>query len=154
LRLRRHLHCWARFEAGSCDLAFASITWGSDEGNDTFEEVTPPSASELEAPGGTSREALAKKYEAGELQKLDEIYIDFDMSDPPGSGSDCMCSYGEYVPTLENLDFEPFLERATSRAHFHHQTLPEPKAPFAIVRREWWTLTSPNLVAIHIYYGV
>ena len=43
---------------------------------------------------------------------------------------------------------------AESRARFHYESLASPKAPFTIERREWWTLTSPNLVAIHIYFRV
>lgn len=62
-----------------------------------------------------------------------------------------MISYGEYVPALEGLDFEPFLERAEDRARFCRRTS-DPSAPFRILRREWWTLTSPNLLAIHVYF--
>jgi hypothetical protein len=143
----RLMHAWFRFEGSSSDSVSASMTFGVD----CPERMSAPAAVELEMPGGVTREMLTKEYMEGKHQKLDEIYIDFDMSDPPGSGRDCMLSYGEYVPALEGLDFEPFLDRAEDRARFYHRTS-DPDAPFRILRREWWTVTSPNLVAAHIYF--
>ena len=156
-RTWRLAQAWGRFGGQIMELASASITFGllfpEDDGEIPEGEPTA-TPQELTVPALATVEAQWKDYAEGRHKHVDEIYIDFDMTDPPGTASDCMLSYGEYVPALDGLDFEPSLERAESRARFHYESLASPKAPFTIERREWWTLTSPNLVAIHIYFRV
>jgi hypothetical protein len=85
-----------------------------------------------------------------EAPYLDEIYVDFDMSDPAGPSNDITLSYGEYVAACQGVHFEPFVERAEGRARFHCSQ------PFRIFRREWSCLSTnkqkdPHIVVVHLW---
>ncbi len=115
----------------------------------------------LAVPSGGVPATFAAKHrnDTSAAPYVDEIYVDFDMSDPSGAGRDITLSYGEYVTACRDVGFEPFVHRAESRARFHCQSLTSvPTAdtqPFAIVRREWTCLSTnkqmdPHIVVVHL----
>ena len=91
-------------------------------------------------------------------QPIHEIYVEFDHRDPAGSSGSSMLSYGEYVPSCTGVNFEPFVERATQFATSHHHLLTNQPAcvetPVKIIRRQWFSVTNPDVVVVHVYFDV
>lgn len=90
-------------------------------------------------------------------QRADEIYNEFDFTDPstPDPGPITL-SYGESISgSNPTLDFRPFVERAERVARWYHallQTLGEASShSFRIQRREWF-LGSQSFVTVHICF--
>jgi hypothetical protein len=113
----------------------------------------PPSAESLSAPGGATLEELERLAP----QRADEIYNEFDFTDPamPDSAPISL-SYGERIPGGDAaVDFGPFVRRAETVARSYHTLLRNfneaGAQPFRIRRREWF-LASESLVTIHICF--
>ncbi len=149
-------HGWRSIDVGSHRFLFAFLTMGlisPANGESMPQGEIAPAPEELMTPGGATTEFLQQAA----AQRVDEIYVDFDHGVlPGGTAGVVMFSYGESVAACEDIDYEPFLSRAEKRARFHYD-LPESrhasqKAPFQVIRREWWCVTNPNLVAVHIYF--
>lgn len=146
---------WFCHELGTQTLVSASITKGliypaDDTPQPRGEDI--PSATHLTAPSGGVPAAFADRHRNApeEAPYLDEIYVDFDMSDPAGPSNDITLSYGEYVAACQGVHFEPFVERAEGRARFHCSQ------PFRIFRREWSCLSTnkqkdPHIVVVHLW---
>ena len=111
-----------------------------------------PTDEALRSPGGATREELGRLAP----QAADEIYNEFDFSDPstPNTGV-VTVSYGEPFPGDDAIDFWPFVERAERVARFYHgilQTFGEAGTqPFRIRHRAWF-LASQTFVTIHICF--
>ena len=64
-------------------------------------------------------------------------------------------SYGEHVESCAGIDFAPFVERAENRARFYYDLLVghsgSAKAPFTILRRDWFAVPE-TLVVVIIYF--
>jgi hypothetical protein len=92
-------------------------------------------------------------------QRADEIYNEFDFTDPSTPNTDPITlSYGESISGSDpSLDFRPFVDRADKVARSYHkllQSLGEASAQsFRIQRREWF-LASQSFVTIHICFAV
>ena len=90
-------------------------------------------------------------------QRADEIYNEFDFTDPSTPGADPITlSYGESISGRDlNLDFRPFVERAEKVARYYHallQSLGEASTRSFQVRRREWFLASETLVTIQIFF--
>ena len=119
-------------------------------------EVTgepPPTEEALRSPGGATLEELERLAP----QRADEIYNEFDFTDPSTSKTDPITlSYGESISGhYPNLDFRPFVERAEKVARFYHallQSLSEASTRSLQIRRREWFLASQTFVTIHICF--
>jgi hypothetical protein len=113
----------------------------------------PPAEAALRSPGGATLEELERLAP----QRADEIYNEFDFTDPSSPNTDPITfSYGESTFSSDpSLDFTPFVERAETVARSYHallQSFGEAGADsFRIQRREWF-LASPSFVTVHICF--
>ena len=113
-----------------------------------------PTAEELTSPGGATLETLTRCAP----QRADELYNEFDFTDPSGTNSDpVILSDGESVPACEAINFQPFVQRAEKLAGFYcdlFQALTGASKAEAlkIIRREWYCVTNPSLVTVHIHF--
>jgi hypothetical protein len=106
----------------------------------------------LRSPGGTPLEGLGRLAP----QAADEIYNEFDFTDPPTHHADVVTfSYGEPVWSRHAIDFSPFVVRAEKMARSYHgllQTFGEAGSqPFRVRHREWF-LASQTFVTIHVCF--
>ncbi len=115
----------------------------------------PPTVKAFRDPGGATPESSAPEdVKSSFPQALEEIYTDFDVRDSGATGPNVsLFSYGEYVPSADNVHFEAFVRRAERRAKFHCDWFRRsgPRS-FAVVRREWFSTTNPDLVVVHVYF--
>lgn len=113
----------------------------------------PPAKEALRSPGGATLEELERLAP----QRADEIYNEFDFTDPSTPNpAPITLSYGESISGSGTVvDFRPFVKRAEKVARSYHallQTLGEASAQsFRIKRREWF-LASQTFVTIHICF--
>ena len=113
----------------------------------------PPTDEALRFPGGATLEDLERLAP----QRADELYNEFDFTDPSSPNTDPITfSYGESTfSSDQSLDFTPFVERAETVARSYHallQSFGEAGADsFRIQRREWF-LASPSFVTVHICF--
>lgn len=144
-------HGWASKEFGAHRFVFAFLTLGLTAGGEKPVGLNPPTPEALMAPGHDPPGIFTSK--PIEPKSIDETYTDFDHRDPDCAYPDIVLfSYGEYVPSAEGLDFEPYIARAETMAKFHRGLIEE--GPLDIVRREWMCATHPDLAVIHIYFRV
>jgi len=138
-------------------VATAFITMGlvcASQGDSVAQGDDAPTAEALMSPGGATLETLTRFAP----QRADELYNEFDFSDLSGPGSDpVILSYGESVPTCEAMNFQPFVERAEKLASFYYDLLQalagaSRVAALKIIRREWYCVTNPNLVTVHVHF--
>ncbi len=101
----------------------------------------PPTAEQLLVPGGASLESFSAPPPNGGFSG-GELYNDFDYALTPGPG---MFSYGEYVSSADDVDFESFIERAEATAKIGG-------AKHGFVAREWYCTRDPALAVVHLYY--
>jgi hypothetical protein len=136
-------------------IVTALITVGlrcSDQGGMDVQGEPVPTEEALRSPGGATLEELARFAP----QRADEIYNEFDFTDPSTPNTDLVTlSYGEPISDGDTVDFRPFVERAERLARSYHallQTLGEASSqPLRIKRREWF-LASQTFVTIHICF--
>src|SRR5262249_996451 len=103
-------HTW--FRHGATNLVRAAITFGViclNESELPRYGVGEPTYQELAASGGMTREQLIA---SGTTQRLDKIYTDTDIRDESDTTSVFLFSYGEYVETIEGINYGPFIKRA------------------------------------------
>jgi hypothetical protein len=133
--------------------AFVTLGLGcSDHSLADVQGEPAPTDEALRSPGGATLEELGSLAP----QTADEIYNEFDFTDPSTPNADVVTvSYGEPLSGDDAIDFWPFVERAERLARFYHgilQTFREAGTqPFRIRRREWF-LASQTLVTIHICF--
>lgn len=156
---------WFCHELASQNLISASITKSlvcPGEGTARCRGEDVATAVILAVPSGGVPAIFATKHrdDTGQAPHVDEIYVDFDMSDPSGAGRDITLSYGEYVTASRDVDFEPFVHRAEGRARFHYKSFRDVPTvdtrSFTIVRREWTCLSTnkqkdPHIVVVHLW---
>ena len=113
-----------------------------------------PTDDELSAPGGASLADLARLAP----QRADEIYNEFDFTDPSAATHLITVSYAEPIPEIpggESTDFKPFVDRAERFANSYHHLLQhfgEVNTPFRPTHREWF-LADRKLVTVHICFS-
>lgn len=138
-------------------IVTALITLGlrcSDRDGIDMKGESVPTEEALRSPGGATLEDLARLAP----QRADEIYNEFDFTDPSTSNADVVTlSYGEPVSGADTIDFRQFVERAERLARSYHcllKTFGEAGSqPFRIKRREWF-LASQTFVTIHICFDL
>ncbi|HXP87686.1 MAG TPA: hypothetical protein VN841_23335 [Bryobacteraceae bacterium] len=147
-------HSWSRIPGQAhdfpCAVCVVELACPRSERTEGESEPTPQA---LKEPGGTPPE----KFAGLTMQRADEFYNEYDVCDPPGMSTDPVTfSYGEYVETCDGIDFEPFLERAENRARFHYDLIAgrpgSAKAPFAVLRRDWWAIADAKFVVVVVYF--
>ena len=83
------------------------------------------------------------------MNRLDEIYKDVEVGEP--SPHIVLFSYGESVPTDQEVDFAQVVERAEQRAKWHHDLIARSApAAFNVVKRQWWC-SDPAQAVVHVY---
>jgi len=125
---------------------------GPDQSLTDVQGEPVPTDEALRSPGGASLEELDHLAP----QAADEIYNEFDLTDPPTQRADVVTfSYGEPISSGDGIDFSPFVARAEKMARSYHrllQTFGEAGSqPFRIRHREWF-LASQTFVTIHICF--
>ena len=114
-----------------------------------------PTGEQLSAPGGATLETLTRFAP----RRVDEIYSEFDFTDPSGTANDpVMLSYGESIPRSEATDFLPSVQRAEKLARFYYDVLQAwpgspPGEPFRIIRREWYRVTNTDLITVQVHFN-
>lgn len=152
LHTRILAHTW--FRHANTDLVRAAVTLGVtclNEGIVGAEGESIPTRDALAVPGGITAEQLAGRNP----KAFDEIYSDGDIRTESEAETIFQFSYGEYVHSVDGLDFRPYLDRAERLARIHigfqkdkarsNEGFPQ------IVRREWFCATNPNIAVIHVF---
>jgi len=95
----------------------------------------------------------ARLKEITDQRRFDEIYSDGDVRKESDHSGIFTFSYGEYVRTLEQIDYRFLMKRAKDLARFHMWSLApsELGQKLNIVKREWFCAASPDIAVIHIY---
>jgi hypothetical protein len=111
-----------------------------------------PTPSALVMPGGTTPDGFSRIAS----RPPDEFYNEYDTGDQQETTVEPISfSYGEHVETCSGIDYAPFVERAEKHARFHYSLLAglpsRGKAPFAILRRQWWAVPD-TLVVVVVYF--
>ena len=86
-------------------------------------------------------------------KRVCEIYSEADVRDPgvPGVNVFTM-SYGEYVPSCNEVDYNLFSEQAQELAQFHFSMENERSTNGSkTVRRERFCATNPDIAVVHVY---
>jgi hypothetical protein len=136
---------WFRYETIDVPTAYLSmIVSALRPGDPLVEGLSLPTAEELAAPGGMTPENTPVPIVTGKL--ILESYTD------PGELAEdqkiFLISFGEYVSSLEGIDYEPFVDRAEKLAKFHSEFL---KGRWTIMRREWFSASTPDIVVVHVF---
>jgi hypothetical protein len=136
-------------------IATAFITLGlqcSDQGGSDVKGEPVPTEEALRSPGGATLEELAHLAP----QCADEVYNEFDFTDPSTSDADVVTvSYGEPVSGAGHIDFWPFVERAERLARFYHgllETFGEAGSQRLNIKHREWFLASETFVTVHICF--
>lgn len=121
---------------------------GRDE--DTLE--WEPTDQDFLEPGGSPLEELARLNP----QYADELYNEFDFTDSSAQEADfVIMSYGERIPAVSSLDFEPFVRRAEKQAERYYRFLEDQGetqcGSLRIVHREWF-LANNDFVTVHVCF--
>ncbi len=143
-------HVWGSISAGGHGYASAALSIGvvcPAKGAAKPLGLNAPTPAELTVPGQENPEVFAS-------ERAHEIYNEFDVrsASEPNSGLVTL-SYGEHASVREKMDFQPFVQRAENRARFHYGLLnAQPRSPFQIVHREWFSITHEDFVVAMIHY--
>jgi hypothetical protein len=154
LHIRMVGHTWFRHAA--TNLVRAAITLGVTclkNGEVGTAGKSRPTSEALAVAGGMTPEQLAQ---LGVKKGFDEIYSDADVRAEPDSNGMFTFSYGEYVKSVERIDYKTLVRRAEEFTAFHLQLLgkSEPSSDLNIVKREWFYATNPDIAVVHIYVRV
>jgi hypothetical protein len=148
-------HVWTRIPGDSCDLPTAALVNElSCRRKGRIDGEPAPAPDDLAMPGGTPRDRFSQIVS----RPSEEFYNEYDTSGEAEANTEPISfSYGEHVDTCAGIDYAAFVERAENRARFHHGLLSArtaaPKAPFTILRRDWWTVPD-TLVVVVVYSQV
>ena len=129
-------HGWFRMDIGKGALVGAVATLGVT--------CAPPTADVPQGQEEPTREALQSPYVA-QLQPADgsskpwydEFYNDFDMRTDRDQSSALIVSYGEYVPSRDDVDFDSVIARAEDRARSYVDAVKDDGEELSLARREW-----------------
>jgi hypothetical protein len=151
LRTRILAHMW--FRHGTTNLVRAAVTLGVTclkgrhvgTGGESY-----PTLEALAVPGGMTPEQLT---EFGVNKRFDEVYSDGDLRTEADSNGIFTFSYGEYVKTVEGIDYKTLIKRAEDLTAFHMRLLRKSQSSVKlnILKREWFYATNPDIGVIHIY---
>ena len=140
--------------AGDSMIANASVTMGlayPNDGDPKRRGQNVPEPPQLMKPGGAIAELLSAQNVP--TPHFDEGYVDYDFNDFSTASMDTTLSYGEYVPSIQRINFEPIVQRGEDLARFHGRSL-SPGSSIEILRREWFCIVESNLVVVMVYFRV
>jgi hypothetical protein len=146
-------HTWTCIPGGSCDFPMAALVTELSCSRAARAEGEPePTPGALSMPGGTPLDGFSRVAS----RPSEEFYNEYDTGDRPGTNTEPVSfSYGEHVETCSGIDYAPLVERAENRARFHYRLLAGfpggPKAPFTVLRRDWWAVPD-TLVVVVVYF--
>jgi hypothetical protein len=148
VRTRVLAHGWWANDTLNLATSYLTIGVSCLKDGDPIPRGQPmPTPEALTEPGGLTPQSYTPADVAAQKQ-IDENYSVFDNRDSSKPISDVsIFSYGEYVPICDGLDYSPFIERAETLAKTHAALSGGGK----IVRREWFSVTNPNIAVVHIY---
>jgi hypothetical protein len=137
------------------NIVTALITLGlrcPDQSSTDVQGEPVPTDEALCSPGGAPLEELVRRAP----QAADEIYNEFDLTDPSTHRADVVTfSYGEPISSGHAIYFAPFVLRAEKMARSYHGLLQNfgeaGSQPFRIRHRQWF-LASQTFVTIHICF--
>ncbi len=138
-------HGWRSIEFGERQFIFVFIATTVTLGVEARVGERAPTDEELASPGGASREMLMQQ---SRQQRVDEFYNDFDhrAASESAEDGDMIFSYGEYVPSIEGIDFEPLARRAEAMARLHYGP------GLGVVRHDCFCATHPNVAVVHLVF--
>ena len=138
-------HGWRAVEFGERQFIFVFITTVVSLGGEAQAGERAPTGDELTSPGGALREMpMQQPWQ----QNIDEFYNDFDhrAAGDSADDDDLLFSYGEYVPSSETIDFEPFAHKAETMARSHYGP------DLRVVQRDCFCATHPNVAVVHLVF--
>lgn len=155
---RTLVHGW--FTWDPIKAASAYVTLGVTcvpDGQEHLRGEREPMPEELTRTGGTTRHNYKPEH-VSRQKNIDEAYTYVDFRDESEARSGVfLISYGEYLPSSDRIDYQPFLERAESLAGFHVPFLDRHAlgaSAVRVIRREWFCTTSPDMAVVHIYLRI
>jgi len=83
------------------------------------------------------RSPFVAQLSAGRAMSYDEFYNDFDMRRDRTRPSVLTVSYGEYVPTRDNVDFDSLVARAEHRTRVYLDVVSDAGEQLRMSQREW-----------------
>jgi hypothetical protein len=129
-------HGWFRMEIGKGALVGAVVTLGA--------ACAPPAADVPRGQDEPTHDALQSPYVAqlggaGGPDKAwyDEFYNDFDMRQDRSQASVLTVSYGEYVPSPDDVDVDGVIARAEDRARSYLEVVGAADEQLRIAKRDW-----------------
>jgi hypothetical protein len=140
---------WFRHKAVNLVRAFLTtgvVCLGEGETGPRGEPA--PTIQALTAPGGMTPDDYVLP-DTEEKRRVEDVVIEADVRGGPEEDI-FMVSYGEYVPTCAELNYQPFVERAARFA----KADPFLGGPPRVIRREWFCATHPDIAVVHIYLRV
>jgi hypothetical protein len=150
LHTRIVAHGW--FSNQAMQMATATLTIGASclrLGDPAPEGERPASADQLLAPGGATPESVVARPDRLP-PRIEESYTESDVRDDRDAGTNIfLFSYCEYVATTEGLDYQPIAARAENLTKLHVLN----NTP-TIIRREWFSVTNPDIVVVHIFVRI
>lgn len=147
-------HTW--FRHGATDLVRAAVTLGVSclkDGDVGPKGESNPTPEALAVPGGMTVEQAQQLAASRTKKGFDEIYSDGDVRPESDRSGIFTFSYGEYVRTLEQIDYKALIKRAEDLTRFHmgSHSKSESGEELDIVKREWFCAATPDIAVIHIY---
>ncbi len=145
-------HGWRSVGEARLSAAFIALEARCAPGRDEDTPEREPTEDDFLRPGGSTLEELALLNP----QHADEVYNEFDFTDFSAHERDFVTmSYGERIPILSSVNFEPFVKRAEKRAQGYRR-FREGQGEircrcFRIVHREWF-LANNDFVTVQICF--
>jgi hypothetical protein len=149
-------HAWFPMKVKTAEWPVAFVSMGILYPSDDDvrpQGQRPPSLEELQAAGGLTPDQITPETK---IPSPEESFVDFSESDPSDPHSNiAMFSYGEYVASVDGLNFEPVVRRAERRTRSYWRFTRRDDSvhgALSIVRRQWFCATNPDIAVVHIYF--
>ena len=129
-------HGWGTVEFGDRQFVFSFVGTVVKPGGPALCGERPPTEEELALPRGVR----------SDRPRIDEYYNDFDHRAPGEAVDEILFSYGEYVSSSAEVDFEPFVRKTEAMARYHYG--PE----LRVTRHDCFCATHPNVAVVHVFF--
>jgi hypothetical protein len=155
LHTRIITHGW--FTHANSNLARAFVTMGGvylKHDEEPSQGQPLPSREELVVAGGMTPDNYALPPEQLKKRVYETYSVAYARDSVVPDTNVFTVSYGEYVPSCNEIDYKPLLERAEELARFHFSTQAvhsETNDRLQVVRREWFCATHPDIAVVHLY---
>jgi hypothetical protein len=152
LHTRIITHGW--FTHANSNLARAFVTMGGvylKHGEEPSQGQPLPSREELVVAGGMTPDNYALPPEQLKKRVYETYSVAYVRDSVVPDTNVFTVSYGEYVPSCNEIDYTPLLKRAEELARFHFSTQAvhsETNDRLQIVRREWFCATHPDIAVV------